>query len=410
MNKNVVFTKLNPQIEKAMCVKGLEEESLRVTDFVVHHGERFHYDGRKKRYFINSFYPNFPSTAWKRFITGAKRMVTENIRIPIQADVVVTGKCHCRCWHCFRIKDTREDLSLEEIKNVMHSLFEMGTATIGITGGEPMLRSDIRDIIRLIPTGIQGQLYTTGHNIDSDFARFISTSNVTRVIVSLDHYVPELANNMRHYKYAFSEAGRAIKHLVDEGVYTAVTVCITEALLEGTKLKSYFDYVSGLNPDEIRVILPIPQGKLEGHKVSRLYSDAICFIKKLKKQYENDEKYPGIINFCEFESAQYMGCSAGANYISINNDGQVTPCVAVPLSFGNIRDRSLKDIYADMEAFFPKSGRICYGKISGKVIAHSDIDTSITPLSESDSAKIASKCVKSKHRASIFTCFEKKGS
>lgn len=406
MNKNIVFAKLNKQIEAAMCVKGLEQESLKVADFVAHHGERFHYDAKGNRYFINSFYPSFPSTAWTRFIAGGKKMVMENVRVPIQADIVITGKCHCRCWHCFRIKDTREDLSFEEIKSVMDSLYELGTATIGITGGEPMLRPDIKDIANLIPEGIQGQLYTTGHNIDSDFARFIASSNITRVIVSLDHYLPAVANNMRHYENAFSEASQAIKCLVDEGIYTAVTVCITKALLAEDKLKSYFDYVSSLYPDEIRIILPIPQGNLEGREVARLYSNAIRFVKDLKKLYEGDKNYPGITNFCEFESAQYMGCSAGANYISINNDGQVTPCVAVPLSFGNVKERKLKDIYTGMEKFFPKSGRICYGKVSGKVISHSNIDTSQTPLSESDSARIASMCIRSKRRASIFKCFE----
>lgn len=101
-----------------------------------------------------------------------------------------------------------------------------------------------------------------------------------------------------------------------------------------------------------------------------------------------------------------MGCSAGANYISINNDGLVTPCVAVPLSFGNIREDSLKNIYENMKECFPKSGRICYGKVSGRIITREGIDTSITPLDSGISFNVAEQCNKPKQRAAIFNCFK----
>lgn len=268
-----------------------------------------------------------------------------------------------------------------------------------------MLRSDIKEIISMIPEGIEGQLYTTGHKIDEKFAEFIKTSKITRVIISLDHYKNDIACEMRNYKFAFAEAVNAIKLLVEKGVYTAVTVCITDKLIEKGALQNYFDFVSSLGPDEIRIILPIPQGNLEGRDVGRIYSEAVKFVKQQKKIYEKDVTYPGIVNFCEFESANYLGCSAGSNYISINNDGLVTPCVAVPLSFGNIRKESLKSIYEHMKDYFPMSGRICYGKVSGRIITKESIDTSITPLDSVTSCHIAEQCNKPKHRAAIFNCF-----
>ena len=408
MSQHKVFSDLNDRIESAMSVRHLERESRQIAHFINKHGERFHYDAQKKRFFINSFYPSFPGKAWTRFILGGKKIVKDNTRIPIQADIVVTGKCHCNCWHCFRIKDKREDLSLKEIERVMGELYALGTATVGITGGEPMLREDIRDILKLIPEGMEGQLYTTGHQIDKNFAEFIQSTNVTRVIVSLDHYLEDAANAMRHYGHAYEEAVKAIQCLVSSGVYTAVTVCITENLLNEEKLTTYFRLVSSLGLNEIRIILPIPQGNLEGRRVSRIYSDAIKYIKNIKKKYEKDISFPGILNFCEFESPDYLGCSAGANYISINNDGLVTPCVAVPLSFGKIRKKHLKDIFEEMKRYFPKSGRICYGKLSGRAMSGMDVDTRVTPLGVEDSAQVACRCAKSKRRAALFDCFNLK--
>lgn len=404
-----VFNEISDEIKKAMYVEGFENEIEEVSKFIFRKNERISYKVQGNRYFVNSFYPSFPSESWNRIVKGFSNIVNKVIRVPIQADIVVTGKCHCKCWHCFRIKANNEDLSLNEIKECMKTLYDMGTATIGITGGEPMLRSDICEIISAIPNGIEAQLYTTGHNITSQFVDFIKNSNLTRVIISLDHFDKEISCKMRSYENAYDEAISAIRLLVEKGIYTAVTVCVTESMLSENSLESYFEFVSSLHPNEIRVVMPIPQGNLEGTDVAKVYSAAVKFVKNIKKEYQSNSEFPTIVNFCEFESAAYLGCSAGAHYISINNDGNVTPCVAVPLSFGNIREEKLESIFEKMGKYFPKSGRICYGKTSGKVISLENIDTSITPISKEQSIIVADKCRKSSQRAAFFECFDRKG-
>lgn len=87
-----------------------------------------------------------------------------------------------------------------------------------------------------------------------------------------------------------------------------------------------------------------------------------------------------------------MGCSAGANYLAINNDGAVLPCVAVPLSFGNIKEQSLVTIFSQMEEYFNNLGKVCYGKQIGKAIGKDPtIDTSVYPLTHEVSKKVAKK-------------------
>lgn len=117
MSSYKIYTELNEKIKQSLEVKECIKETNNIAEFITSHGERFHYDQKKDIYFINSFYPSFPGKAWERFIHGCIKITQEEKRVPIQADIVVTGKCHCHCWHCFRIKDKREDLKLEEIKN-----------------------------------------------------------------------------------------------------------------------------------------------------------------------------------------------------------------------------------------------------------------------------------------------------
>lgn len=400
-----VIIGLTEEVMNNATVAGYEQQSKNVMEFLNNKGIKINKRLETKEYFINSFLPGFPSKAWDKYVGGSTKVVSEDIRIPIQADIVVTGKCHCRCWHCFRINDRRADLSFEEIKKCINELHDLGTASVGITGGEPMLRSDIREVISLIPDDMEGLLYTTGHNFDEDFVDFLEQSNISRVIISLDHYKEELSCSMRNYDNAFFDAINAINLLKDRNLYTAVTVCVTDKLLHEDDLENYFNFVKQLGIDEVRVILPIPQGNIENYDTKSLYLKAMRFVKNKRMLHLEDPSYPNIFNFCEFESASCIGCSAGANYIAIDNTGLVTPCVAVPLSFGNIKEKSIKEIFNDMKKYFPNSAQCCYGRICSKEISNQNVDTSVTPLDVPTSIRIADKCIKRPKRAALFEAF-----
>lgn len=402
MSKWIQYTTFHKNIIETMLQCDEKDTAERLVEFIKTKNEKISYDQEEEKYYINSFYPTIPSSAWNRLVNGVSAIVNEEKRVPLQADIVVTGKCHCHCWHCFRSKYTEEDMSLATIQECMESLYQLGTATVGITGGEPMLRSDILDILNAIPDGLEGQLYTTGYRMDEEFARKIKKTNVTRCIISLDHYDEEVVCQLRHNSNAFQEALKAIQVLTKHKMYTAVTVCITDALLELDELKRYFEFIQELGVSEIRVVMPIPQGRLEGRNVGRIYGEAMKLIKKFRKEYAKKEGVPTIVNFCELESPAYFGCGAGANYISINNNGLITPCVAVPLSFGSIYKEPLEKIYHNMKEYFIESSQVCYGIASGRIISKEKVDVTNPPISVEVSKRIAEQCKLATGRAALF--------
>lgn len=399
MKKIIEFS---PEIVDIMTGQNDKYMVSKIAEFFQQKGEKLTYNEKEKRYYINTFFPSFPSKAWDRLMSNVYRIANNDERIPMQCDIVVTGKCHCRCWHCFRIKDKREDLSFEQIKKTIHELYEMGTVNVGITGGEPMLRTDILDILREIPDGMEGQLFTTGHNITPEVAKEIKKTNISRCIISIDHFKAERANELRHYDNAFNEAVEAVKNLVANDIYTAVTLCVTDDLLEQRMLEKYLDFVIDLGPHEIRIVLPIPQGNLENREVALLYNDAVKFVKDFRSERADRTDIPTLLNFCELESLSYIGCGAGANYISVNNDGMITPCVAVGLAFGNINEKSIKEIYEEMGEYFPRAAQICFGINSSRVKNKEGIHLEQTPYPIDISKDIAGKCKKSKRKALFY--------
>lgn len=400
MKKILEFDK---KIVDIMIGENNDEYMVRkIAEFMQSKGEKITYNENEDRYYINSFFPSFPGKAWDRLMSDIYKIANEGYRVPMKCDIVVTGKCHCRCWHCFRIKDKREDLSFEKIKESIHELYDMGTVNIGITGGEPMIRPDILDILREIPDGMEGELFTTGHSITPEVAKEIKKTNVSRCIISIDHYVPKRANEMRHYNNAFNEAIQAVKNLVANEIYTAVTVCIVEDLMEEEIFTNYLNFIVDLGPDEIRVVLPIPQGNLETVEVGSIYPAAVKHVKDFRNSLKDRIDVPTVLNFCELENQAYLGCGAGANYISLNNDGMVTPCVAAGYGFGNVQDKSIKVIFEEMGEFFPRAAQICYGITTSRVKKQENIFLEQTPYPVAISREIAKKVKRIPKKAAFY--------
>lgn len=401
MSKTIKYNKLNENIEQAILDCKDRNYANRLKEFLKQKPEKYTYFEDKGKYFINSFFPSIPGEAYNRLVSGMNK-VSNEIRVPLQADIVVTGKCHCKCWHCFRTEYQSEDMSKEKIVDCMHQLYEMGTVNIGITGGEPMLRPDILQIIQAIPNGMEGQLYTTGLGIDEKFAKELAHTRLTRCIISLDHYDEKIVCKARNYEYAFQNAVNACKALAKVNIFTTVTLCITEELLDSEALKAYMDFAKYLAVSEVRIVMQIPQGKLKEKNISRIYGQALKFIRNMQITYNEDESYPALFNFSEFENIKYFGCSAGGSYITINNDGKVTPCVAVPLAFGSVYKEEIQNIYSRMKEYFNCSNAACYGIASGNVIRKEKLDTGIPPLSYHDSAYVAEKCKLLMKQSTIF--------
>lgn len=381
-----------------------EENSITYNclEFFVNNNEKYTWDTVNNKYYISSFFPSFPSMAWDRFFSASNK-ISNGYRVPLQADVAVTGKCHCDCIHCFREQNNNQDLQLNIIKTFIEELYDLGGSTLGITGGEPMLRKDILDIIKLIPKGMEGILYTTGHGINDSFVEKVENTNLNKIIISLDHYNENKVALTRNYGNAFKEATEAIKLLSKYSIYTAVTLMITEDFIDEDEIIKYIEFVNHLGVDEVRLTLPIPQGKLAGRDFEKHYSNGIRAARNVKNKLCKEKNMPTIMVFSEYESHKYFGCGAGTHYISLNNDGNIIPCVSVPLPFGNVYESSFKEIYKNMNTYFKCSCKTCFGKKVSKALIEEKLSSKIDLLDEKDSELLKRKVAIDDGMASFFS-------
>lgn len=107
--------------------------------------------------------------------------------------ISVTDRCNLRCRYCMPEKDpcmlSHDDiLRFEEIRQVVAVAVHLGISKIRLTGGEPLVRKDIVELVSMIASvpGINDLSMTTNATLLEKFAQPLAQAGLKRINVSLD--------------------------------------------------------------------------------------------------------------------------------------------------------------------------------------------------------------------------------
>jgi len=158
----------------------------------------------------------------------------ESIRIS------VTQRCNLNCFYCHREGEDpsgREEMTPEEIQKIVAIAASLGLREVKLTGGEPLLRKDILDIVARIhdTPGIKEVSMTTNGILLSGYAYRLKKAGLARVNVSLDTLTAE--------KYEQITGVDALKTVVS-GITKARDAGLSPVKVNMVLLK-------GLNEDEV---------------------------------------------------------------------------------------------------------------------------------------------------------------
>lgn len=159
--------------------------------------------------------------------------------------VSVTERCNFRCQYCMPEKPfswvPKENLlSFEDLFLFIKVAIDEGITKIRITGGEPLLRSDLDKFIGMIDShksGLDIALTTNGYLL-KEFALKLKNAGLKRINVSLDSLKPEIA-----------------MQIAQKDILTKVQEGIAEALHVGLKVKVNMVPLKGVNDGEVLDVL-----------------------------------------------------------------------------------------------------------------------------------------------------------
>jgi cyclic pyranopterin phosphate synthase len=159
----------------------------------------------------------------------------------------ITDVCNFRCNYClpdgYQCDNDRDFLSLQEIQTVVNAFAALGTSKIRITGGEPSLRKDLCEIIRLCrqTAGINEVAITTnGFKLSSQIEQWID-AGLTQLNVSIDSLEPHLFKTITGH-----DKLQEILHGIDLALTRNIPVKVNAVLLKSfnpNALSQFLDWI-----------------------------------------------------------------------------------------------------------------------------------------------------------------------
>jgi len=270
----------------------------------------------------------------------------------------VTYACNLRCKQCYSGsgKPHPNELSTKEAKSLIKELGKMNVFYIYFLGGEPLMRKDIFDLAECAyDNGLSTMISTNGWFVTKEIACRLEEAGFMHVRVSLDGANAKTHDSIRGKKGSFLRAINAIK-LLKETKIPRIGISPTVLSENVEEMSELIELAVKLGVDEMQLVQLCSTGR--GSKVQTVTIDQLLNLRKAFEEYKT--KLAGKLNLTATEGISleknqndelkssfpdFWGCPAGRTCLAIGAEGTIQPCILYKKPVGNIRDKSLEEIW-----------------------------------------------------------------
>lgn len=279
-------------------------------------------------------------------------------------DFLITNLCNLRCRMCnYRVNNFfTKMIPLNKIKSIIEEASDLGTEILGLSGGEPMIRKDIYEIIHFASSrGLKVRLMTNGVLVGEKEARQLIDSGLNAVSVSLEG--PEEINDWIRGEGNYQKALNAIRYFEkyrgQNHDFTAVGITLSQCnyryLLSFCKFLLEEIGIGAVTINPFEKMMLMAKGREIRQKEFLLDMEQMDdFRTELEKVSEYAIKMGSRMPAPQFlkKIPDYFlgkaivpekGCFIPRTTWGIQTDGRVFPCWKTS-SVGDLNQMSLKDI------------------------------------------------------------------
>ncbi len=281
--------------------------------------------------------------------------LTDNFgRVHTYLRVSVTDRCNLRCRYCMPpqgvpLKSKDEILTLEEIARLIRLFSKLGVRKVRLTGGEPLVRSGIEELIRNVSqrTRIDEISMTTNGVLLAEKAQALKEAGLSRLNVSLDTLREERFGQIALRDF-YSRVRRGIKSALSAGFVPLKLNVVVMGGVNDDEILDFVEFVAD-KPITVRFIEYMPF-KSNGWTTAGLvpYPE---MREKIEKKYrlipiesENgnsgvskDFAIPGFVGGVGFIASISEPFCGDCNRLRLTADGFLKPCLFSPAKV-NLRD------------------------------------------------------------------------
>ena len=313
----------------------------------------------------------------------------------------ITRRCNLKCVHCRSSSELEAighpDFSFEEAKRVLDDISSYASPVVVLSGGEPLLRTDVFDIAKYGgEKGLRMCLATNGTLITEDMCAKIKDADIKMVSLSLDGSTAEIHDDFRNSPGAFDATVNAAKLFKKNGIQFLINSSFTKR--NQKDIVNIYKFVKSLGTTAWYMFMIVPTGRgedimeelisvedyeefLEWHYEMEKNEDDILvrptcapsyYRVVLEKAKDQGDKFKR--RTLKFSTGGSKGCLAGQLISLLDVDGNLLPCSYFPLSAGNIRKQSFKEVWEtaplfkdmrDFKAYKGKCGACEYVNVCG---------------------------------------------
>jgi len=288
-----------------------------------------------------------------------------------------TGKCNLKCVHCRSNADMEAevgDFNTEEAFALLDDIASYAKPVFVLSGGEPLLREDIFDIAKHgTDLGLRMCMATNGVLLNDEYCEKMKASGIRIVSLSLDGSTKEIHDNFRNQEGAFAGTLRGAEFLKKHGIEFIINSSFTKRNQDD--IPEVYKLAKKLGATAWYLFMIVPTGR--GEEMMDELVSAEDYEKILEWHYEmeKDEKDILVRPTCaphyyrivrqkakeegegyehrtlKFSTGGSKGCICGQLICFIDNIGQVYPCSYFPMSAGNLKKQTFKDIWENSSLF-----------------------------------------------------------
>ncbi len=273
-----------------------------------------------------------------------------------------TQQCNISCVHCYRDAGAKraDELSTAEGKKLLNEIAKAGFKIMILSGGEPMLRPDIYELMtHARAVGLRPVLGTNGILLTGDVPTKLKAAGLMCAGISVDSCDAERHDTFRGVKGAWQQTMAGIRECREAGlpfqIHTTVTNWNEQEVTDITDLAVelgavahhiFFLVPAGRGKDIEETTLKTNQYEAVLNRIIDKQTTASIEIKPTcAPQFMRIAKERGV------PMRYTRGCLAGTSYCVILPNGDVQPCPYLPLKVGNVRETAFDTIWQDSQVF-----------------------------------------------------------
>lgn len=284
----------------------------------------------------------------------------------LYADLIITERCNMRCMMCdyWRIKD------FEEIDGwilISRKLKKLGVKIISITGGEPLLKKDIIDIIKLFSRDFFVFLNTNGTLINEEMAEKLKNSGLHTISISLDSLTNK-HDEQRGVPGTLNKVFKAINLFTDSKINLDIKAVLTK--INENEIEHLTKFAKN---NSIKIGFNFYTEMMSKENSNLSLSSPLKTIKKLlqlKRKYRNTiiSTYYYLKKAEDYYQGNLPVCQAGLFYFCVFPNGNISRCAKLKNEvLANIKEDRLAVIKQKLKKISPTQCNNCWVSCRGEI-------------------------------------------